>query len=110
MKSKQELLENIKQAEAALRSAKEQLQEYEESPENNVYSSLEDAQELEEILLGLAYLDCEGSYNVGNDVYEREFMVDDEYYIAILECEYNRHDKTYYYVDEHKFRIEKKYQ
>ncbi|TPG68585.1 nicotinate phosphoribosyltransferase [Brevibacillus laterosporus] len=43
--------------------------------------------------------DCEGSYNVGSDQYERLCKVKDKYYKVIAEFEYNRHDKTYYYVD-----------
>ena len=35
-----------------------------------------------------------------------EFIVDEKRYVAILEVEYNRHDKTYYFVDGSDFRVE----
>ena len=39
------------------------------------------------------------------DVYEQEFMVGDVVYVATLKCEYNRHDKRYYYLDGQEFSI-----
>jgi len=44
--------------------------------------------------------DCEGRHNMGNESYEDYCRIGDKYYIASTEFEYNRHDKTYYYVDE----------
>lgn len=44
---------------------------------------------------------CEGSYNMGNDVYISTVYVKDEakYYELSTAFEYNRHDKQYYYID-----------
>jgi nicotinamide phosphoribosyltransferase len=47
-----------------------------------------------------AHEDCEGSYNVGDETYSNYCKVDDKYYQATTTVEYDRHDKTYYYVDE----------
>ncbi|EJO27457.1 hypothetical protein QWC_31731 [Achromobacter marplatensis] len=69
---------------------------------------MEDAEgEVEEMLRGRAHEDCEGSYNCGAEVYDQEFMVDGVKYVGTLKCEYNRHDKTYYYLEEAEFSVEK---
>lgn len=54
---------------------------------------------MEDKLLGQAREDCEGAYNCGADHYDQEFMVGDVRYLGTLTVEYNRHDKTYYYID-----------
>ena len=75
-------------------------------PKNNVYASIEDATELEDTLSDEAHQDCEGSYNCGNSEYSREFIVGGKLYIAKLEnIQYNRHDKTYYYIEGYDFNI-----
>jgi hypothetical protein len=67
---------------------------------NHVYDSLEDAEfRLEGILCRKANEACEGSYCCGENEYSQDFIVDGKEYIAIMSFEYNRHDKTYYYVD-----------
>ncbi|MCY9737481.1 nicotinate phosphoribosyltransferase [Paenibacillus alvei] len=42
---------------------------------------------------------CAGRHCMGDSEYVKEFKVGDKYYRATYEVEYNRHDKTYYYVD-----------
>lgn len=104
MKTKNELELRIKECEKALQEANCELQEFIDSPENNVYPTLEEAlDKIEDRLLGEARAACEGSYNLGADEYEQEFIVDGEHYMATLTVEYNRHDKTYYYVDGSEF-------
>lgn len=46
--------------------------------------------------------DCEGSYNCGSDLYEQDYTLIDSpvVYTGKIKVEYNRHDKTYYYVEE----------
>lgn len=44
--------------------------------------------------------DCEGSGNVGEDTYSVDYLYDDKYYQAVVEVEYNRYDKQYYYTEE----------
>ena len=101
----EELKCNVSNAVQYLLEARFALSRFEELAENNVYDSLESAKELEEILRAVAKDDCEGSYCCGNTQYRRMFIVGGETYVATLEVEYNRHDKTYYYVDNTRFSI-----
>ena len=57
---------------------------------------------IKEALHNKAHNDCEGSYNRGNDEYTQEYQLidSDAVYLGKIEVEYNRHDKTYYFVDE----------
>lgn len=103
--SDHELLVNaVSIARKALELAELELQEYERAPERNVFDTLEDAlDEMREVLHQRASDDCEGSYNVGYDTYTQDFYVGDKRYQAWIEVEYDRHDKTYYYVDRIEF-------
>lgn len=90
----------------AIAFAEGQLNRWLADPKNNVYTSIEDATELEGTLSAEAHQDCEGSYNCGKSEYSREFIVGDKRYIAKLEnIQYNRHDKTYYYIEGYDFNI-----
>lgn len=103
-KIKEDLILAVEQAQEALDAAKNELFKWESLAENNVFLSLKDAEyRVECILRGRAEEDCEGSYNCGQDTYEQEFIVNGVKYIGTLECEYNRHDKTYYYIEYAKF-------
>lgn len=102
----QTLKRNIELAAASLQSAQAALERYEDKAENNIYTTLEDAEgAIEEILLLKAEDDCAGSYNCGDSLYDREFIADGLHYIARLEVEYNRHAKQYYYIDSSKFSV-----
>lgn len=101
---KEQLEASVKAAEKDLASAKFALECYLDSPENNVFDDLEEAcWKIEEKLCDKAREDCEGSYNCGSEYYEQEFIVNGVHYIGTLKCEYNRHDKTYYYLEEREF-------
>ncbi len=100
------LRRNVEDAKRALADAERALLEFERAPERNVFDSLDDAYDLEDELLERAAADCEGSHNVGHDEYRQGFYVGDTQYVAILTVEYNRHDRRYYYIDGHAFRIE----
>ena len=66
------------------------------------FDNHEDARcRIQDVLCSEAHDDCEGSYNRGNDVYEQEYQLidSDAVYLGKIEVEYNRHDKTYYFVD-----------
>jgi hypothetical protein len=103
----EELKLAAKVAEDAFKAATLLVQQAEALAENNAYDSLEEASgKIENILGGRAHGDCEGSYNCGAEEYRQEFIVGGIKYVGILEVEYNRHDKTYYYVDSTDFRIE----
>jgi len=43
--------------------------------------------------------DCEGSHNCGSEEYTVKFKVNDKLYKVNVGFSYNRHDKTYYYVE-----------
>jgi nicotinamide phosphoribosyltransferase len=64
------------------------------------FDSLEEAvDEINEIHFEQASTDCEGSYNIGNNEYSTVAKVGDKYYEFTTPFEYNRHAKTYYYID-----------
>ena len=107
MESKLAELERlVKEAQQALTLAIANLNAFKESPENNVFESLDEAEGvLEDRLADMAFEDCEGAGNCGLDEYIQEFIVDGKHYLAKLKCEYNRHDKTYYYLDGREFTV-----
>lgn len=91
-----------------LREAEIELWKLQSSPENNRFSCMKVAERAIEAKLEVeAEEDCEGKYNCGNPQYTQEFYVNDQLYIGILDVEYNRHDKTYYYVEESTFTVKK---
>ena len=107
MITREMLMEQLKNCQSALLVAKQQLDQFDSLAENNVFATMEEAEgEMEDILRRRAYDDCEGAYNCGDREYRQEFMVGDKKYVAISEFQYNRHDKTYYYIEEEDFRIE----
>ena len=77
-------------------------------PKNNKFTDQQLAEAtINGMLEDLAGSDCEGSYNCGNPQYIQQFYVNDVLYEGILDVEYNRHDKTYYYVEETNFTVKK---
>lgn len=107
MTKREQLLNDIRLAEEVLVARKAALAAFDEAPENNVFDNLKDALDaIEDKLYGLAHQDCEGSYNCGNEFYTQKFIVDGVMYEGTLHVEYNRHDKTYYYVDGTQFTYE----
>jgi len=101
MNTKLKLIEDIKLAKESLLKAEAALEEFNMLPENNVFMDLEDAcNSIEETLRNKAFSDCEGAGNCGLSEYSRLFMVNGVTYLGTLKVEYNRHDKTYYYIDE----------
>lgn len=102
--SKAELKQAVKNARANLALAEAAVEAWDDMPENNVFASLDEAEsKVEDALLGRARNDCEGSYSGGADTYTRGFIVGGVTYIGTLSVEYDRHDKTYYYVDRYDF-------
>jgi nicotinamide phosphoribosyltransferase len=64
------------------------------------FDSLEQATAvLEDEVRDEASAACDGKHCMGSDTYARIARVDDKYYEISFSIEYNRHDKTYYYVD-----------
>lgn len=100
MVTKDSLLLAVRDASEALDAARAALAEFEGSPENNRFDDIKTAQyTIEDKLRDIAAADCEGSYNCGDDKYTQDYYVGDTLYRCTAEFEYNRHDKTYYYVD-----------
>ena len=104
MTTREELSAAIAQASTNLTAAKNALQVFESKAENNVFESLDKALgTVEDKLYRQAAADCEGSYNCGAPSYTQDFMVGEIRYRGTLTVEYNRHDKTYYYIDRSEF-------
>lgn len=74
-----------------------------ESIENNQYSTHEDARStITNQIYAIAEAQCEGMRNCGNPDFTRLYKVTgvDGTFQATVAFQYNRHDKTYYYIDE----------
>ena len=109
MITREELEADVQHARNMLADAERELADFDSAPENNVFGTLDAALRfIEDKLLSQAHEDCEGSYNCGADEYTQEFYVEDTLYVGTLKCEYNRHDKTFYYVDGSDFTYEQK--
>lgn len=101
MATKEWLQSNITQCKVKLAQAEHALEVFMAQPENNVFDDMDTAKNaMHTLLVGRADEDCEGSHNCGREKYTQLFMVGDTTYEAVMTLEYNRHDKTYYYVDE----------
>lgn len=104
---RESFLLEVKLAELLVVKAKNNLATFDALAENNLYETYEFAQfQMRHILYERAFEDCEGAGNCGLDEYRQEFLVDGVKYVAIMTVEYNRHNKTYYYIDGTEFRIE----
>lgn len=101
---KQELEAAVALATKALADAEAALSAFGALAENNVFATLEEAlSAVEDKLQSEALNDCEGAGNCGDEEYTQEFMFGGVKYLGTLKCEYNRHDKRYYYVEESEF-------
>lgn len=100
------LVQDVLEVTERLALSKQALLAFDCAPENNVFDSLEIAEySLFDKLEGFAQADCEGSHSCGSPEYCQEFIVGGVHYLATLAVEYNRHDKTYYYIDSSEFTI-----
>lgn len=107
MDKRTELERAIQDAKKNLESAQAELSAYDSLPENNRFDDLDDALgTIEDQLRDLAFADCQGACNCGDASYSKEFYVGDTLYRGTAEFEYNRHDKTYYYIEECDFTYE----
>lgn len=98
---RESFVNNIKTLREMLDKAEAQLVQFDDDISNNVYESLEEAEEkIAKRYRKIASEACEGSHCLGNDTYEQLFIVDGKMYKITMRVEYNRHDKTYYYVDD----------
>ena len=104
MTTKQEIEQEISAARSALAKAELALESFMAVAKNNVFDDLETAVgKIEAILYQRADEDCEGSHNCGDESYTQGFYVGDVEYVMTGTFEYNRHDKTYYYIESSEF-------
>lgn len=107
MSNRKELELRLSKAMEDVASARRAMTEFDERIENNIFESIEIAvAQLTNTLRLQAEDDCEGSYNCGAPEYTRDFIVDGKKYWGALAVEYNRYDKTYYYIDSCQFTYE----
>lgn len=107
--TEQQLIANVDTATQQLVAAKLALERFRSTIDYHTYDTLDEAlSSLEDLLYNKANADCEGSYNFGDESYTQEFRVDGVDYVATMTFEYNRHDKTYYYIDGSEFTYVKK--
>lgn len=107
MSTKQELESNVADARKALSDAEAALYAFGSLADNNVFDALDKAlSSVEDKLSDMAFEDCQGAHNCGAPQYTQEFIVDGVKYRGILTVEYNRYDKTYYYIDSSTFEHE----
>lgn len=100
--------EQIKQTTIKLDLLKTQEEDILSSAEYNTFTTKEEADsKINCKLANMADDDCEGSHNCGLDEYRQEYIVDNIKYVGILTVEYNRHDKTYYYVEDSSYSSRK---
>ncbi len=98
---------SVAQTYKAYLNAKNCLDDYIKSTENNEYVSLNVASVvIENRIRGWAEEACEGSHCMGQDEYIQDFTVEGVPYRATMTFSYSRHDKTYYYIDEQNFKVE----
>lgn len=93
-----QIKEHNKQISILVRRAEELMDSY----ELNVYETEDDAYgTLESAHWTRAKDGCEGSYNVGPDEIVTECLIGGVKYLGTSTFEYNRHDKEFYYPEEH---------
>jgi hypothetical protein len=104
MKTLAEINNEIVELKKNLESLQETKQILQLSREYNMYSNQNEAKNrVEGLLEDLANNDCEGSYTCGLAYYSCDYSANGKNFLCVATPEYNRHDKTYYYVDSIKF-------
>jgi len=100
MATKEELQAAVQAAKKTLADAEAAVDAFDALAENNVFPTMDEALCIvEDMLRDRATEACEGRYRCGKPEYSQAFMVGETKYLGTAKFEYNRHDKTYYYVD-----------
>ena len=100
--SKQQLQTEIKYHQDIISTLENEIEKFDSLLDNNQFY---DHKEAEYAIRGrfseIANEECEGSYNCGDDEYHQQYQIrgNDQIFTATVTFDYNRHDKTYYYVD-----------
>lgn len=99
----EELKQQLIEAQKVVQNLELQIEDENSSLANHQYLSHGAAEYvLEDLLRQQAFEDCEGAGNCGAEQYEQAYQITGEpdVYLAVIDVEYNRHDKTYYYIEE----------
>ena len=97
---KEELKAKVKALQVGIAELEKQIEEFDSAPEQNIFDSLEDAEgRITDRFSDIAHEQCEGAGNCGQPEFKQKFSVSGKFYEAKVSFEYNRHDKTYYYID-----------
>jgi len=100
--TKDEISAQIKFLNAKVVDLENQIEAFDSAIEQNQYKNHKEAElKISGRYECIANEECEGSYNRGADEYMQQYQIEGEASIfeAFMKVEYNRHDKTYYYVD-----------
>ena len=100
---KKQIAADIATHQKAIAVLEQSLDDFDSLLENNQYADHEYAQEsITERFHSIAHEQCQGAYNCGDPIFKQQFQIDGNpnMFEASVEFEYNRHDKTYYYIDE----------
>ena len=102
------LLSHIQNLKSVIAHLELQILNIVELPENNRFPDEDSALSyLEEYFLEVAEEACRGPHNVGKETYVQECFVGDVKYKFRIDIEYNRHDKTYYYIEGYSTDLER---
>jgi hypothetical protein len=100
--NKTQIAAEIKSLQNKINQLNQQLEDFDSALENNQYDAHNDAEgHIHERYLGIAGEACEGSYCYGESEYKQRYQIkgNPALFEATVSFEYNRHDKTYYYID-----------
>lgn len=101
------LVNKVEGAKDDLFYAEMQLMLFEENPQNNVYTSLEEAYDLENVLYDKAYQACQYTGTHGEKFYSRKCLINGIEHEALLYVEYYEIDHDYYDIRDYTFEIVK---
>lgn len=99
---KAQIAAEIAEHQQAIAKLEQSLIDFDSLIENNQYEDHDAAESaITDRMSGIASEACEGSYNYGDDVYTQRYQIagNPNVFEATVTFEYNRHDKTYYYID-----------
>lgn len=107
MKTKHQLQNEVAVARIALRDAEVALAAFDGLAENNVFDTADKGTAFaEDACDTMAHDACEGAGNCGDDQYTQDYMVGPIKFRCTASYEYDRHDKTYYYIDRRSYKHE----
>ena len=100
--NKEQIAEEIAAHHKAIAKLEQSLDDFDSLIENNQYTDQKDAEySITNRFSCIAYEQCEGAGNCGLPMFKQRYQItgNPNTFEATVEFEYNRHDKTYYYID-----------